>query len=135
MKLADVVRRRANGLCEYCHVSESAYRRNFHMEHIIARSHGGSSSLDNLALACWRCNWRKGPNLSALDGDDLVPLFHPRRDTWDHHFAALTYAPPGGIEIRGLTPTGRATAHLLGFNEPIRQILRYQLTQSPPPAR
>jgi hypothetical protein len=34
---------------------------------------------------------------------------------------------PLGIEIRGLTPVGRATVRVLGLNEEIRQMLRYEL--------
>ncbi|HXK07029.1 MAG TPA: HNH endonuclease [Verrucomicrobiae bacterium] len=37
------------------------------MEHIIAKQHGGPDDADNLALACHRCNLRKGPNLTGID--------------------------------------------------------------------
>lgn len=30
------------------------------VEHIVPRTHGGSDSLDNLAIACGRCNGAKG---------------------------------------------------------------------------
>src|SRR5580692_12396034 len=46
---------------------KGAFRRGFHIEHIIARQHGGSTGLDNLAFACWTCNLKKGPNLSGID--------------------------------------------------------------------
>ena len=34
---------------------------------------------------------------------------------------------PLGIEIRGLTPVGRATVRVLGLNEEMRQMVRYEL--------
>ena len=64
---ATEVRRRAAGLCEYCRIPEAAFRRPFHIEHVIARQHGGVTELDNLALACWTCNLKKGPNLTGID--------------------------------------------------------------------
>jgi len=59
------VRLRAKGLCEYCHSPEAAFRKPFHIEHVIARQHGGATEMGNLALACWTCNLKKGPNLSG----------------------------------------------------------------------
>jgi hypothetical protein len=61
----------------------------FHLEHIVARQHGGRTASENLAWACHRCNERKGPNLTGIDPDTsaVVPLFHPRRDRWEEHFA------------------------------------------------
>jgi hypothetical protein len=37
------------------------------IEHIVARQHGGSDDIENLALACHRCNLHKGPNLGGID--------------------------------------------------------------------
>jgi hypothetical protein len=34
---------------------------------------------------------------------------------------------PLGIAIRGLTPVGRATVQVLGLNDEMRQMLRYEL--------
>jgi hypothetical protein len=128
-ELTDEVRRRSGLRCEYCGVPQAAFRRSFHIEHIVAKQHGGATNLDNLALACWHCNLKKGPNLAGLDpqSGQLVELFHPRKDRWSEHFAMDL--PPGGspaMEIRGLTPTGRATVKVLGMNEEIRQMLRYE---------
>ena len=41
----------------------------FHIEHIVSRQHGGTDTLDTLALACDRCNASKGPNLTSIDPD------------------------------------------------------------------
>jgi len=79
---------------------------------VIARQHGGSDDLDNLALSCARCNLHKGPNISGLDplSRSLTPLFDPRRDVWLDHFEFQ------GSWIVGLTPVGRTTIVVLALN-------------------
>ena len=116
-----LVRERAGDRCEYCGLPQSAEPFfAFHIEHIIARQHGGGDEPENLALACYHCNARKGPNLTALDPPTVavVPLFHPRREDWAAHFA------PNGNLVEGVTPTGRATVALLKMNAPDRRRLR-----------
>ena len=75
------------------------------------------------ALACDRCNLFKGPNLSSIDpeANEVVRLFHPRRDRWFDHFQIR------GAFIQGFKPTGRATAQLLQFNAKRRVELRSAL--------
>ncbi len=107
------VRERAMDRCEYCGLPQSAIPLStFHVEHIRAKQHDGSDDLSNLALSCDHCNRHKGPNLSGVDPEtgDIVPLFHPRQDAWPEHFALQ------GALIIGLTPTGRATVHVLAMN-------------------
>jgi 5-methylcytosine-specific restriction endonuclease McrA len=65
--LSAEVRRRAGDRCEYCLITQALFKRRFHIEHIVAKQHGGRTNFDNLALACWQCNLKKGPNLSAID--------------------------------------------------------------------
>ncbi len=99
---AAAVRRRAGDRCEYCHLPQSAYRRPFHIEHVVARQHGGSNELDNLALACWYCNLKKGPNLSGIDAHTglMTALFNPRKDEWSDHFSPVAGALiPLGVAI------------------------------------
>src|ERR1700733_5146501 len=119
----DLVRQRAGDRCEYCRLHQEYSGLRHHIEHITARQHGGSDDLDNLALACHRCNLHKGPNLSAVDPltDSVAILFHPRRDRWSEHFAFR------GKYIEGLTPSGRATAEVLALNDPCRLELRQEL--------
>jgi len=106
------VRQRAGERCEYCrlHQRDSALR--FHIEHIVAKQHGGLDDVMNLALACPECNYPKGTNLSGIDPDtgNRVGLFHPRQDRWEDHFAR------DGARIVGKTPVGRTTAWLLEMN-------------------
>jgi hypothetical protein len=91
---------------------ESAYRFTFPIDHIVAKQHGGKTSLNNLAEACLRCNSHKGPNLSGIDpvSGRLVRLFHPRQDRWVRHFRWK------GPIILGITAIGRATIVVLDMN-------------------
>ena len=43
----------------------------------------------------------------------IVPLFHPRRDEWNQHFAWS----PDGLRLIGITAVGRATIELLDIND------------------
>jgi len=54
-----IVRKRAKYLCEYCHSSERLSASRFTVDHITPKSLGGSDAIDNLALACRRCNERR----------------------------------------------------------------------------
>jgi 5-methylcytosine-specific restriction endonuclease McrA len=102
----EFVKRRARGRCEYCLVRQAHSDLSHHIEHIVAKQHGGSDDGENLALACHRCNFRKGPNLTAIDPEtrEVVRLFHPRRDGWEEHFFRDEEC------IAGLTAVGRATS-------------------------
>lgn len=109
-----LVRERAGDRCEYCRLPQEALPlARFHIEHIVARQHGGPDDLENLALACHHCNLHKGPNLTGIDPDTggIVRLFHPRLDLWIEHFAWQ------GRSVVGLTPTGRATVRTLAMND------------------
>jgi len=112
--LRSLVRQRAGDVCEYCRLPQSASSfARFHVEHIVARQHGGASESENLALACGFCNFHKGPNIAALDPESgqLVALFHPRNDRWHEHFSW------DGTSVAGLTAVGRATVQLLAMND------------------
>jgi hypothetical protein len=90
---------------------------------VVARQHGGTDHVDNLALACHRCNLHKGPSLSGVDPltGCVENLFHPRRDRWHEHFAFRE------AYIEGLTPSGRATVEVLALNDARRLELRQEL--------
>jgi len=47
---------RARGCCEYCRSQARFAMQPFSVEHIVPRSRGGKTTLDNLALACQGCN-------------------------------------------------------------------------------
>jgi hypothetical protein len=125
---AEIVRQvwqRARFRCEYCHLPTSAILAPFQIDHIIARQHGGSNDPDNLALSCIHCNRYKGPNIAGIDPntDQVVPLFHPRRDVWAVHFQWSK------AELRPLTASARATLQVLFMNDPEVVNLRRELME------
>jgi HNH endonuclease len=96
---------------------ESLQGATFHVEHVIPRSKGGESTLENLALACPRCNLHKAYKTTAPDPltGEQVALFHPLEQQWPEHFRFK------GHEMEGLTAIGRATVVLLDLNHLRRQ--------------
>ena len=46
----------------------------FHLDHIVARQHGGTDEQKNLAWSCQECNLLKGTDLSAVDPDKFRSL-------------------------------------------------------------
>ena len=117
--LREQVYERANGCCEYCQTCEDNTGQTMQADHIDPN---GSDSLDNLCLACWNCNNYKHEATEADDPDtgEKVSLFNPRTQTWTAHFEWIN----GGTQIRGLTPTGRATLVRLKMNRPAIVVAR-----------
>ena len=109
------VRKRANYLCEYCHSSERLSASRFTIDHITPRSLGGTDDLENLALACRRCNERRYNFVASIDPESqaTVPIFNPRLQQWNDHFAWENQ----GVLIKGTTPIGRATCVRLDLND------------------
>lgn len=80
---------RGGNRCEYCRLHQDHLPfAPLHVEHIIARKHGGTDDLSNLALACDRCNAHKGSDLTGVDSDTgrIVRLFNPRTENWMDDF-------------------------------------------------
>jgi hypothetical protein len=114
------IRARFASCCAYCKTAESFSVAIFEFEHIVPRSAGGSTTYENLCLACPACNRWKTNRTTAPDSTTRqdVPLFHPQRNSWTDHFA---WSDDATIII-GLTPVGRATIALLRMNRP--QLIR-----------
>jgi hypothetical protein len=129
----EAVRRRAGHRCEYCRVHQADDPLfPFHVEHIVAKQHGGRDALGNLALACQEDNLHKGPNLTGIDPvtKRVTRLFNPRRHQWAWHFRWE------GPILVGRTAIGRTTVYVLGMNLPHRVTLREALIAArrfPPP--
>jgi hypothetical protein len=111
---------RAQRRCEYCGLSQASQEAVFHIDHATPVSAGGETVLDNLALACVSCSLRKGARQSGPDPQTAkhVSLFNPRRDSWSLHFRW------NGVEIVGISPTGRATVAALALNRTIILAIR-----------
>jgi hypothetical protein len=114
---------RAGHRCEYCHLPAAVYPLPFHIDHIIARQHGGQATFDNLALACLHCNRHKGPNIAGVNEatGSFVRLFNPRLDEWRTHFEW------NGHELRRTTSIGQITIRVLAINDPDIQAVRATL--------
>ena len=110
---------RAGGRCEYCRLHQDEYEyQTFHVEHIIAKQHGGTDDPEALCLACSECNWAKGPNLAGLLDGKLYPLFNPRKQNWNRHFRWEQ------TTLVGKTKTGIVTVQVLNMNNASRLMLR-----------
>jgi len=118
--LEQLVTRRAHFRCEYCLLPEALVSTPFQFDHVIAQSHGGPTTAENLAFACFHCNNFKGPNVAGVDPDngEVVRLFHPRRDVRKDHFRW------DGERLIGLTSVGRVTIRTLRLKHPLRLALR-----------
>jgi hypothetical protein len=129
----NLIKQRANNCCEYCKSQAKFSPDSFSIEHIIPRSKGGTSDLDNLAVACQGCNNFKYSHTQAIDPitGELAQIYHPRQQDWQDHFTwsrDLT-------QMLGLTPIGRATIERLRLNREgvvnLRQALA-SIDQHPP---
>lgn len=92
----------------------------FHVEHIVPRSLGGQSELDNLAWSCPGCNLHKAGRVGFPDPitGQRVALFNPRDEAWSDHFEWREF------EIVPLSPSGRATCLALDVNSYRRICIR-----------
>jgi len=136
--ISDKLRRQvvegANGVCEYCGNQQKLGIGTFQIDHIYPQALGGSTTLDNLALACPACNMTKFMQVKAIDPqtEQCVALFHPRRQQWTQHFQwSEDYS-----RIIGRTICGRATVEALQMNrERMVRLRRYwrALGLHPPP--
>ena len=130
------VAERAGFCCEYCLSQLRFSVDSFSVEHIVPRSRCGDDDLGNLGLACQRCNNHKFTATESPDPltGEFVPLFHPRHQRWQDHFAWSS----GYLLIRGVSPTGRATVERLKLNQPslvnLRRVLLAAGEHPPAPA-
>lgn len=117
------VAKRAHDCCEYCLMPEALALHLHEPDHVLPRQHGGETSLENLALACFRCNRHKGPNVGSYDPltGALVAFFNPRRQRWSDHFRL------DGARLEPLTAEGRVTLKILRLNDEERMWERQRL--------
>lgn len=121
--LRRAVAERSGGKCEYCLIHEEDSFFGCEVDHVISLKHGGLTTLENLAFACFFCNRRKGSDVGSWDPatQSFVRLFHPRLDSWNKHFVV------DGPFLKPLTDIGEATARLLDFNGADRVLERASL--------
>jgi len=122
-----IVKQRANHVCEYCLALSQYAFHPFCVDHIIPISKEGAHSLDNLAFACQHCNnckYNKYEHPDPLSGK-IVRLYNPRKDKWSDHFVW----DEDDAVIIGITSVGRATVSCLKMNRGEAVNLRAALKQ------
>ena len=121
----NLVAKRANYCCEYCHIHQDDLVFTYQVDHIISLKHSGTNQIDNLAYTCSLCNQNKGSNIATimLDSGRMVRLFNPRKDKWRTHFGLLNG------QILAKTRIGIATIHVLDLNNLDRVLLRKVLEE------
>jgi HNH endonuclease len=107
-----LVHERAHQCCEYCQTCQDVIGQAMHVDHIDPF---GSDDPENLCLSCATCNQSKSQVTSAVDPEtgNEVGLYNPRTQQWSDHFMWID----GGLQVRGLTPIGRATVKRLKMNQ------------------
>lgn len=107
------VTEQAGHRCSYCR-SPEVVGIPMVVDHIIPLAAGGTSDIENLCLACYRCNEFKAARLDAPDPltGEVVPLFNPSSHAWRDHFAWSE----DGLRIVERTACGRATVEVLRLN-------------------
>ena len=100
--------------CGYCLTQVAVTGMAMEIDHLLPVAAGGDSTVENLWLACPRCNRAKGTQTHAVDAETgrQAPLFNPRTQVWREHFAWRD----AGVTVVGLTPIGRATVVALDMN-------------------
>ena len=133
VELQRQIRNRFADCCAYCLTAEALTATTFEFEHIIPRSAGGETVLENVCLACPSCNPYKADRQNIIDPvtEQTVPLFHPQLHVWKEHF---TWNEDASALI-GLTDIGRVTIAALKMNRP--QLVRVRkmwvkLAEHPP---
>ncbi|MDM8527976.1 HNH endonuclease [Anaerolineales bacterium HSG24] len=130
------IRQVAQNRCGYCLHPQYLVPDILQIEHIIPLSKGGSNEVDNLWLACARCNRYKSNKTVVIDPqtNQLVFLFNPRIQNWFDHFEWSS----DGIRVIGLTAIGRATVACLQLDsDPIAMRVRQKWVEAGwhPPTR
>jgi hypothetical protein len=110
--LRRLVESRADGICEYCLIAAADTILGCQVDHVISEKHSGSTTEENLAMACVYCNQGKGSDIGSISWTtgEFVRLFNPRKDHWSEHFRLIDY------RIDAQTEIGAVTARILQFN-------------------
>lgn len=121
-RLRSRIEAEAHYRCGYCLARQDVCSAQFHVEHIVPLSAGGSTTEENLWLACPMCNSFKGAQTHARDPltGRRVRLFNPRTQRWSRHFVWS----PDGTQVIARTMAGRATIEALRLNHPLRIEMR-----------
>jgi len=65
------------GICAYCDVKFDE----FHIDHVVPVSFGGSNNINNLVLSCKNCNWSAGSKVFPSFADKKLWIIKHRKFT------------------------------------------------------
>lgn len=88
------------------------------LEHLVPRGSGGKDALDNLVVACSRCNQKRGTethqeHMDELAMKDKTSRRMPRRGyKWDHVLEQWIL-PDGGVKIQTSRPSKKVRKRVL----------------------
>jgi hypothetical protein len=127
------VREASKDRCGYCLTPQSLISHKLEIEHIYPTSKGGTSTKENLCLACRHCNLHKSSKIYGFDAVSAkrARLFNPNLQIWSEHFIWNK----DKITIIGKTSCGRATIYALKMNDDLQTNARkvWKLTRLFPP--
>lgn len=112
---------RDQGRCGYCRLAQFGQGAIFHINHVLPRSKGGKTTIENLVLQCPHCSLHKSNKIEGVDPEtqDRHPLFNPLHASWSVHFELHIDAT-----LSGRTPSGRVTVIELKMNDRLPRIAR-----------
>jgi HNH endonuclease len=132
-ELDQQVREASKNRCGYCLTPQSLTSHKLEIEHIFPISKGGTSTKENLCLACRHCNLHKSSKIYGFDAVSAkrARLFNPNLQTWSEHFVWNKEK----TSIIGKSPCGRATIYALKMNDDLQTNARkvWKLTGLFPP--
>jgi HNH endonuclease len=122
VELRNLIEERDRGRCCYCLTQALNSGIDLSFDHILPRSKGGTTTFENICLACRSCNEFKSDTTEFTDPltETIVPLFNPRHQSWIEHFVWSE----DGTSIEGLTPIGQVTILALQMNRPLIRVAR-----------
>ena len=87
-ELDSAIRAASKNRCGYCLLPQILASYKLEIEHILPRSKGGKSNIENLCLACRNCNLVKAAKVFGLDIvlGMKVRLFHLNLQNWSENF-------------------------------------------------
>lgn len=116
------------GRCCYCLTQAINSGIGLSCDHILPRSKGGTTTFQNVCLACRSCNEFKSDLIEAIDPltEAVVALFNPRQQDWADHFVWSE----DGTRVQGRTAIGRATVLTLQMNRATIRVARRRWVSS-----
>lgn len=132
-KLVAEIRVVSKQRCSYCLTPQILTSYKLEIEHVLPLAKGGTSTKENLCLACRHCNLYKAAKVFGVDvlTNRRVRLFHPNRQNSAEHFGW----DKDQTSVIGKTACGRATVYALKMNDDLQTTARkvWKLTGLFPP--